>query len=287
MGTSLSNELQSGEALPQRLAGQVAVVTGAGRGLGRAYALRLARLGADVVVNDIRLDSAKEFGEQLMAPTVMDEIRALGRRSLGIEADVRNKEVVERMFERVLEDFGHIDILVNNAGGSLTPNDRSYPTIVPKEDIDLVVGVNLMGMIFCCQAAAVSMKKQRSGRIVNAASVAGLGVDTPEWHGMISHYGVAKAGVIAYTRYLAAELGPYGIRVNAIAPAIIHTSRTDVQYNRRDPAEEERWAKRIPLGRMGTTEDCAKVVEFLVSDLSDYVTGQCIAICGGLHLGPA
>ncbi len=271
----------------KKLTGKTALVTGAGRGLGRAYALRLAQLGADVVITDIRLDSSKEYGETLSQPTVMQEIKALGSRSLGIEADVTEKQQVIQMVEEAMGLSGRIDILVNNAGGLLSPVERSFPSIVPEEDLDLVFGVNLMGTIFCCQAVSVGMKKQGSGRIINVSSSAGLGVHEISRRGRSSHYGVAKAAIAQFTRELASELGPFGINVNAIAPAIIRTSRCDEQYNRKDAEEQAKWAKKIALGRMGTTEDCAKVLEFLATDLSDYVTGQCISVCGGYHLGPA
>ncbi len=183
-------------------------MTGAGRGLGRAYASRLAGLGADIVVNDVRLDSTKEFGEPLTAESVTADIEALGRRSLGIEADVSDRSQVREMFERVLETFGRIDILVNNAGGLLTPVGRSYPSSVPEEDLRSVLSINVLGTIYCCQVAADPVKRQRYGRIVNVSSLAGLGVYVPMARGRGSQYGVAKAGIIQYTRELVAELGP-------------------------------------------------------------------------------
>lgn len=265
------------EPLPQKLKGKVALVTGSARGLGRAYALRLARLGADVVINDICLDSWKEFHETLTAESVMEECRAFGVRSIGIEADVSRKVDVEAMVERIVAELGSLDILVNNAGGMLCPIERSDASTMPEEDLRYILEINLMGTIFCCQAAAPHMKAQRWGRIVNISSQAGVRGSSPQ----MAHYAVAKAAIVQYTRQLALELGPYGITVNCIAPAYIKSSRAMAQF-----PEREQIAQQIPLRRLGEPEDAAKVVEFFCSDLSDYVTGQCLSVCGGLVLSP-
>ncbi len=250
----------------KKLAGKVAVVTGTGRGLGRAFALRLARLGADVVVNDVSLQAHREYNEELSAESVTAEIEALGVRALGIEADVTQEEQVRAMFEQVADSFGRLDILVNNAGGALFGDDF-------RRTLDL----NLMGTVHCCQAAAATMKEQRSGKIVNVGSQAGIIGSSG------GPYSVAKAAVIHYTRGLAAELGPYNIHVNCIAPGWILSSRAIAQ-GRADAELRQELESRIALGRLGLPEDCAKVVEFLVTDLSDYVTGQCIPVCGGYVL---
>jgi len=268
------------------LIGKVALVTGAGRGLGRAYALHLAKLGADVAVNDINLDSAKDYGEELTAPTVMDEVKRIGRRSIGIQADVTKKDQVDEMVKQVLDEFGHLDILVNNAGGNLNrqgPKAGSpvtFPSSASMEDHRYILDINLTGTILCCQAASVPMKRQRYGKIVNVASQAGLHA-APEMIKAMS-YNVAKAAIIHYTRCLAAELGLYNINVNCIAPGWISTSRAIAEGRTGKAAEN--LEKQIPLGRLGSPEDVAKVVEFLVTDLSDYVTGQCISVCGGYIL---
>ena len=259
-----------------KLQGKVALVTGAARGLGRGYALRLAGLGADVVINDINLESAKEFDEELTAPTVMDEIRALGRRSIGIQCDAANRQAIEAMFQQILSEFGRIDILVNNAGGLQVRPEASYASTMPEEDLRRELDRNLMSCIFCCQAAIPPMKAQGGGKIINVSSTAGL---TGGFRGYYASYGAAKAAIIAYTRYLAGEVARYGIIVNCIAPGSIGTARllARTYYGKTREVTE----RSIPLGRLGTVEDCAKVVEFLVTDLSDYVTGQCISICGG------
>jgi NAD(P)-dependent dehydrogenase (short-subunit alcohol dehydrogenase family) len=264
-----------------KLEGKVAVITGAGRGLGRAYALRLASIGADVVVNDIDLDSAKEYGEELTAPTVMDEIRAMGRRSIGIAADVTDQGQVNDMFEQVLKEFGRVDILVTNAGGALV-RGPSFASSIPIDAFNKMMDINLTGTIYCCQAAAGPMKEQRSGKIVTVGSQAGLKSSVEYGGGGVS-YSVAKAAIHQYTRHLAAELGPYNINVNCIAPAWILSSRA-VAQGRNSPEVRERLEKEIALRRLGEPEDCAKVVEFLVTDLSDYVTGQIIRVCGGVCL---
>ena len=262
-----------------KLEGQVAVVTGAGRGLGRAYALRLAKLGADVAISDICLDSAREYGEELSADTVMDEVRALGRRSLGVEADVGDKAAVDELFERVLARFGKVDILVANAGGMRGDRTQSYASRGTEENFRANLDSNLMGTIFCCQAASVSMKEQRYGRIVTVSSIAGL---RGSRDGYYASYGTAKAAIVGYTQYLAGELAPYGINVNCIAPGYINTRRMATWNNWDDEEGRRRFVAAIPIGRLGEVEDCAKVVEFFVTDLSDYVTGQCLTICGGM-----
>jgi NAD(P)-dependent dehydrogenase (short-subunit alcohol dehydrogenase family) len=260
-----------------KLDGQVALVTGAARGLGRAYALHLAKLGADVAINDINLDAAKEYGEELTAPTVMDEIENLGRRSMGIEIDVTERDAVFAMVDEIIGKFGRLDILVNNAGGALGKPKSTMASDAEESYYNYIMEINLSSAIFCCQAASRPMKEARYGRIVNVSSQAGL------WSGGGGGgmpYKVAKAGVAQYTRILANELGPYNIRVNCIAPGWILSSRA-IAGGRNSPETRERLIPQIPLRRLGTPEDCAKVVEFLVTDLSDYVTGQCIPICGG------
>jgi len=267
-----------------KLAGKTALVTGAGRGLGRAYALHLANLGANIVVNDLKLDSWREFDEALTAESVVAECEALGVRAIGIEADVTVRAEVDSMFEAAVSKFGSVDILVNNAGGVLRPFDAGGASTVSEDDWQFIMNVNLTSTLFCCQAAARTMKANRYGKIVNVSSQAGLRGNLT---GSISHYCVAKAGIVEYTRLLAAELGPYNIYVNCIAPGLILTSRANKQFNRDSPESLAKSADSIPLRRMGTVGDCARVVEFLTTELSDYVTGQCIPICGGMVLSPS
>jgi NAD(P)-dependent dehydrogenase (short-subunit alcohol dehydrogenase family) len=244
--------------------GQVALVTGSGRGLGRAYALHLAKLGAHVVVNDVNLNAYEEYDEELTADSVPEEIDAMGVKGVGIEADVTDREAVEAMIRQIDTEFGRLDILVNNAGGAL------FGRKAFKEMLDL----NFHGTVHCCEAAAEVMKRQNSGRIVNVGSQAGILASQGQ------SYATAKAAVIHYTRCLAGELGPFGINVNCIAPGYILSSRAIA--GGRDKGElKERLVSQIPLGRLGLPEDCAKVIEFLVTDLSDYVTGQTINVCGG------
>ena len=261
----------------KKLKGRVALVTGGARGLGRAYVLRLARLGADVVINDIDLDAAKEFDEELSAPTVMEEVERLGRRAMGVEADASKRDQVEHMMDSVMDAFGRLDILVNNAGGALGKPKSSLASDAEEEYFDYIMDINLRSCLLCCQAASGPMKRAHYGRIINVSSQAGL------WSGGTGGgmpYKVAKAGVLQYTRVLAAELGPHGINVNCIAPGYVLSSRAIAQ-GRNSEETRGRLVPMIPLRRLGVPEDCAKVVEFLATDLSDYVTGQCISICGG------
>ncbi len=260
-----------------KLANKVALITGGARGLGRAYVLHLAKLGADIVINDVDLDAAQEYDEPLTAASVAAEVEALGRRALAIAADVADKAAVDAMLRQTIDTFGQIDILVNNAGGMLYPPPDHSAATAPPDHYRYILDINLTGAIYCCQAAAPYMQAARSGKIVNVSSQAGL------WSGRDGGgvaYKVAKAGVIQYTRVLAAELGPHNIHVNCIAPGFMLSSRAVAQGRNRPPIRDH-LLQDIPLGRLGTPEDCAKVVEFLVTDLSDYVTGQCIPVCGG------
>jgi NAD(P)-dependent dehydrogenase (short-subunit alcohol dehydrogenase family) len=261
-----------------KLKGKTALVTGAAGGIGRAHALRLARLGADVVINDLDLEAYKKYGEEIAADSVVEEVRMLGVHCLGIQADVSKKVEVGGMVERVLGEFGHIDILINNAGGLAGEVSQSFASSVSEEDLRANLDRNLMGTIFCCQAVAEPMKSQRWGRIVNTSSQAALQTMVG---GNFASYATAKAGVIAYTRYLAQELGPYNITVNCISPAYVRTARLEkIVFSL--PGKREQFLSQIPLGRMAVPDDISKGVEFFVTDLGDYVTGQCLSICGGV-----
>jgi 3-oxoacyl-[acyl-carrier protein] reductase len=277
----------------KKLAGKVALVTGGARGLGRGYALRLANLGADLAIIDRNLKGFQvyEFEKKRMtAPTVMNECQALGVRAMGLEVDLTRRAATEKAISKIAKKMGRIDIAVCNAGGGtvkfaneVKPNDprskrkgeagpidittTGTPADCPQEMLTRVLDINLMTCMYTCMAVAPYMKKLKSGKIVNVASTAGL-VFNPGYH----PYGTAKSAIIYYTRALAQELGPYNINVNCIAPGIIRTGRM---------GDRSRLMDRIPLGREGTIEDCANVVEFLVTDLSNYVTGETIAIDGG------
>jgi 3-oxoacyl-[acyl-carrier protein] reductase len=276
----------------KKLAGQVALVTGGARGLGRGYALHLASLGADVAIFDRNLQAAEVYAferKQMTAGSVTDEIEALGARSLGLQVDVTDREAVTRGVAQVVEGLGRIDVAVCNAGGGtvtfadersdgnpsegelgpVDANTTGTASDCPQDMLTRVLETNLMGCMYTCMAVAPYMKTQRSGKIVTVSSVAGV-----EGAAGYHPYGTAKAAIIHYTSALAQDLGPHNINVNCIAPGIIRTGRLGDQRER---------AARVALRRTGTIEDCAKVVEFLVTDLSDYVTGRTILIDGGLH----
>jgi 3-oxoacyl-[acyl-carrier protein] reductase len=269
--------------IERKLAGKVALITGGARGLGRGYALRLARLGADIAIIDRNLRSFKvyEFERRRMkAPTVMEECENLGARAMGLELDLTDRNGTEKAMAQIVEKLDKIDIAVCNAGGGTVKfADEIVSDESEKRDIattgtashcpqDMLMRVhnnNLMTCIYTCMAVAPYMKQQRSGKIVTVASSAGLLARS----GGYVPYGTAKAAIIFYTRKLAWDLGAYNINVNCIAPSIIRTGRL---------GDRSKMADTIVLKREGTIEDCAKVVEFLVTDLSDYVTGQTIAI---------
>ena len=265
-----------------KLGGKVAIVTGAGRGLGRAYARRLATLGAKIAVTDINLKSFEEFeaeAKSMTGDSTMAEIEAGGGEAIGIEMDVTDEKAVQAMVDQVMAKWGRIDILVANAGGGRgRPVDTRASTLDPAL-LHLVTSMNLYGTVHCVNAVAPVMKQRRSGKIVTVSSIAGLG---PSADGGYAHYGAAKAAIAHYTKYLAQDLGPYGINANCIAPGIITTGRimATVMPNQAN-ANRDR-TESIALRRLGGVEDCAKVVEFLCTDLSDYVTGQVIAIDGGI-----
>jgi 3-oxoacyl-[acyl-carrier protein] reductase len=263
-----------------KLDGKVAIVTGAARGIGRAHARHLAQLGARVAVTDVNLRSYEEFAGEarsMTAASTVDEINAAGGEAIGLEFDVGDRAAVFDMAETVRRTWGRIDVLVTNAGGGRGTPAQTAASIVPADLLETVVRLNLYGTIYCCGAVAPVMKEQCSGRIITVASyqglVAGLG-------GGYAHYGAAKAAIIHYTRHLAQELGPFGINANCIAPGAILTGRI-ATWVEADAKLAETSLRDIPLHRFGTVEDCAKVVEFLATDLSDYVTGAVIPIDGG------
>ena len=242
------------------LTDQVALVTGSGRGIGRAIALALAGQGANLVINDVDAASAEATAADL---------RALGREALVQGANVTDEAQVEGMVEAIMERFGRLDILVNNAG--LT---RDGLLIRMKEDQwDLVLDVNLKGSFLCTKAVGRPMMKARYGRIVNIASVAGITGNPGQ-----ANYSASKGGLIALTKTTALELASRGVTCNAVAPGFIETAMTE------QLAEEVRegWMKRIPLGRAGTAEDVAAAVCFLAGPASTYVTGQVLVVDGGM-----
>lgn len=259
-----------------KLHGKTAIVTGGARGLGRAAALRLADLGADVAIFDVDLNAAAQYGEPLDAATVADELIARGVRGIQVELDLTRKADTNAAFERVRSEFGRIDVLVNVAGG-LTTSGTGAATEIPAEDIRTAMDINLMTMVNCCQAAVPIMRASGGGIIVNVSSTAAI---TTYPGGRYAGYAVAKAAVAHYTRHLAAEVGPDGIRVNSIAPGVMLTSRIVALAATRGIGKASETAH-IPLRRYGKPEDFAGVVEFLTTDLSAYVTGECIPVCGG------
>ena len=270
----------TGAHSPLPLQGQVAVVTGAARGLGRAYALRLAELGADIVVADLNLSGAADWGEDLTAASVPEEVEVMGRRAIGVQGDLSKPEAVTALFAQATEAFGRVDILVNNAGGAIARDSGPLTTQTSQADYDLLMDANLRSCLLCCQAVAPIMTAQGSGSIINVTSQTGVST-LPG--GPLGVYGAAKAGVTVLTRALAAELGPHGIRVNAISPGIIMTARVAAQAAARGLGTNSQ-ADSLPLRRLGRVEDCAGVVEFLARDLSQYVTGQVICADGGAVL---
>ena len=265
-----------------KLDGKVAIVTGGARGLGRAYARRLAGLGAKVAVTDLNLRAFEEFeleARDMTAETTMAEIEAAGGTAMGIEMDVTDRAAVDTAVTKVQSAWGRVDILVCNAGGGRGRPVDTKASQLSSDLLHLVTAMNLYGTVYCVNAVAPMMKAQRSGKIVTVSSVAGLG---PSPDGGYAHYGAAKAAIAHYTKYLAQDLGPYGITANCIAPGTIGTGRILATVIPGSAAANQDRSAKIALRRIGTVEDCAKVVEFLTTDLSDYVSGVVIPIDGGL-----
>jgi len=243
-----------------KLEGQVALVTGGSRGIGKAVAIALAREGANVAV--CARDGAR-------AEAVAAELQALGRKAMGIKADVSSLAEVQAMFGQIRDRFGRLDILVNNAGiirrGSMEDH--------PDEEWELVLAVNLKGTYYCCREAARIMKGQRYGRIVNISSVAGKVGDITS----APSYGPSKGAVNTLTKSLARELAPFGVTVNAVAPHAIETEMSA------EWSEEKRRAviSQIPVGRMGKPEEVAAAVVFLASPEAGFITGEILDVNGG------
>ncbi len=247
-----------------RLKDRIALVTGAGRGIGRGISEALAAEGAQLVINDVRRDAANEVAAAL---------KERGTQTLAAPADVSDSGEVDAMVQAALDRFGRLDILVNNAGIS-----QNSPFLsITEAEFDRTINIDLKAIFLCSQAAARAMERTGGGAIVNITSVCGEKV----WLGN-AHYCTAKAGANMLTQAMAAELAPLSIRVNAIAPGTVDTemSRADVS----DPDEADWVVRRTPAGRIGEPEDIARFVVFLASDEANWLNGQILTVDGGYSL---
>ncbi|WP_419883804.1 3-oxoacyl-[acyl-carrier-protein] reductase [Peribacillus sp. B-H-3] len=243
------------------LEGKKVLVTGASRGIGREIALEMARQGADVAVNFA--------GSEAKANEVVEEIRSLGRQAFSVQCDVADADAVTAMTKHVIDSFGSLDILINNAGIT-----RDNLLMRMKEtEWDDVINTNLKGVFLCTKAVTRQMMKQRSGRIINIASIVGVSGNPGQ-----ANYVAAKAGVIGLTKSAAKELASRGITVNAVAPGFISTDMTD----KLTEEVKNSMLAQIPLSRFGDPKDVAAVTAFLASDASGYMTGQTLHVDGGM-----
>ncbi len=240
------------------LSNRVAIVTGSARGIGRAIALKLAGVGATVVVSDIAA-----------AESAAEEIRAMGRQSLAVSANVGSSADVAALVETVMAEYGRIDILVNNAG---IARDQLLMRM-SEEDWDAVLTVNLKSVFLCTRAVLRHMMKQRWGRIVSISSIVGIVGNAGQ-----ANYSSAKAGIIGFTRTIAKEVGSRGITANAVAPGFIDTKMTQQLTDN----QRQELMRRIPLGSLGTPQDIAEAVAFLASEEARYITGQVLGVDGGM-----
>ena len=244
------------------LDGKVALITGANRGIGKSIALKFAEHGARIAFSDIAYNDDSKKLE--------DEVRKLGSEAKGYASDASSFTDAENLVNEVVKDFGKIDILVNNAG--ITRDNLLLR--MTEADWDLVINVNLKSVFNLTKSVQRIMIKQRSGSIINMSSVVGIEGNLGQ-----SNYSASKAGIIGFSKSIAQELGSRNIRCNAIAPGFIETEMTS-----RLPEEiRKEWVEDIPLKRAGTPDDVANTALYLGSDLSEYVTGQVISVCGGLH----
>ncbi|OHE54838.1 MAG: 3-oxoacyl-[acyl-carrier-protein] reductase [Thermodesulfovibrio sp. RBG_19FT_COMBO_41_18] len=242
--------------------GQVGIVTGGARGIGKAIAEGLAKSGVDLVIAGRNLDAANETAAALTA---------FGVKAMGVKLDVSNSEEVEKTFEGIRKEFQRIDILINNAG--ITKDGLLLR--MSEAAWDSVININLKGVFLCSREAIKDMAKQRYGRIVNITSVAAFMGNPGQ-----ANYSASKAGIVGFTKTIAREYAIRGITVNAVAPGFIETAMTDVLSDR----VKEEMKKLIPLGRFGTVEDVANAVIFLASPDSGYITGQVIHVNGGMYM---
>jgi 3-oxoacyl-[acyl-carrier protein] reductase len=244
-----------------QLKGKTAIVTGGARGIGKSIAMTLAAEGANIVINYTR--SSKEAEE------VVEEVKKLGVSALAVKADVSNNDEIENLVKEVLNQFGSIDILVNNAG--ITRDNLLIR--MSEEDFQAVIDINLKGAFICTKHVSKVMMKQRTGKIINIASVVGVMGNAGQ-----SNYAASKAGLIGFTKSIAKELAKRNINVNAVAPGYIETDMTATLPEK----VREAFMINIPMARGGSPQDVANVVLFLSSKYSDYITGQVINIDGGM-----
>ncbi len=244
------------------LEGKTALITGGSRGIGRAIALGFAQTGANVAFSDLKYDEN--------AAALEKELQSLGVKAKAYASDAGSFSESDKLVSDVIEDFGNIDILVNNAG--ITKDTLLMR--MTEEMWDAVIQVNLKSAFNLTKAVQKYMLKQRSGSIINMSSIVGLGGNAGQ-----ANYAASKAGMIAFTKSVAQEIGARNIRVNAIAPGFIETEMTA-----KLPEEvKKEWAEKIPLKRAGTPDDVANMAIFLASDMASYVTGQVITVCGGMN----